>query len=378
MIKNKLKKIIANLMNPPIKLAGLDIGKSYIKIMEIEGETLATAKVTHYAIEPIPEEIIKYDNSERDINEIENIGAIIKKCWKKSGISTKNMVVSLPNISVIDRKQELEVLDEDDSIMLHIVGRQMSNHLPTDMTEEDVVLDYAIRNKEHRGVDNVNEVLMLAGKKNQIDEITSMVEAAGLTPYILDVEKYAIENLIHLMKKKDFNNKTYLLLDTSFDVMRIMIWRDGEIVANKDTEFGGRNFNESIMRHFNVDYLTAETMKKERDSAEYLNLEEEFLNDYVRQVLVNFDYISSAIPGALEVDEFIVIGGVASTPNFLTKLENAIKLDEQTSIKTAPYIARPLEKMEKSSKINQEKFHQDESKLFLVTSLALRQFLRNY
>lgn len=377
MIKNKFKKIITNLMNPPIKLAGLDIGKSYIKIMEIEGETLATAKVTHYAIEPIPEEIIKYDNSERDMVEIENIGAIIKKCWKKSGISTKNMVLALPNISVIDRRQELEV-DEDDTMMLHVVGRHMSSHLPTDMTEQDVVLDYAVRNKENRTVDGVNDVLMLAGKKNQVDEITSMVEAAGLTPYILDVEKYAIENLIHLMKKKDFNNKTYLLLDTSFDVMRMMIWRDGEIVANKDTEFGGRNLTESVMRHFSVDYITAEDMKKERDNAEYLKIEEEFVQDYVRQVLVSFDYISSAMPGYLEVDEFIVVGGVATIPNFLSKLENAIKNDEQTSIKTAPYIARPLEKMEKSSKINQEKFHQDESKLFLVTSLALRQFLRNY
>jgi Tfp pilus assembly PilM family ATPase len=119
-------------------------------------------------------------------------------------------------------------------------------------------------------------------------------------------------------------------------------------------------------------------MKKERDNAEYLKIEEEFVQDYVRQVLVSFDYISSAMPGYLEVDEFIVVGGVATIPNFLSKLEGAIKNDEQTSIKTAPYIARPLEKMEKSSKINQEKFHQDESKLFLVTSLALRQFLRNY
>lgn len=373
-----MKKILSKLIHPPIKIAGLDIGSSSIKIMEIEGETLETAKLVHYAIEPIPEHLITSMSEEKTVENIDALGQIVKKCWKKSGISTKNVALALPNIAIMDKKIPLHVFneDEEDEMLLQVEQTMVSTFLPEGMSVEDIVFDYSVREKIDYD-DAKHNVLMVTAKKTLIEERISIAEAAGLIPQILDVEKYTIQNLLKLMKGEDFYKKTYLTIDTSSNILKTTIFRKGDILYSRDSDFGGFKLTEDIMRELNVDYTTAEKMKIERTDSKVLELEENFINNYISEFFITFQYFTSVEENP-NIDEMILFGGLANTPGFAEKFKQAILDNDEKFIKTAPYVARPLQNLEKDTNINIKKFTEDEPRLFLVSALALRQFLRKY
>lgn len=374
-MKNKAKEILSKMIKPPIKLAGLDIGSSSIKIMEIEGETLETARLKSYHIEPLPAELVQF-SPERNVDYIEQVGEIVKRCWKRSGISTKNMVIALPNLAIIDKKEVLPLFDGDDEMLFQVEQSMTTNYLPSDITPDDIVLDYSVR-EQTLYEEGKNDILMVAAKKNQIDELVGIVESAGLVPYILDVEKYAMQNLVALMKGEEYKKQTYLLLDTGATTLRMLIIRNGEIIYARDTDLGGRNLTIEIMRELDVDYAEAEKIKIDRTHEKFLEIETLFIDNYIAEFFRAFQYFTSSAANA-DIDEVILLGGVATTPGFTERMKRAIKENNETAIKTEPYIAHPLRHMPKESKITMDKFLQDESRLFLVTSLALRQFLRRY
>lgn len=96
-----MKNLINNFLSKKKRFAGLDIGTSSIKFMEIEGNSIENAKLIHYAIEPIPKNLI---NKQNNMEEIKALSDVIKRCWKKSGSTNKNVVIALSANSTIYKK----------------------------------------------------------------------------------------------------------------------------------------------------------------------------------------------------------------------------------------------------------------------------------
>ena len=87
-MSKSLSKIMNQILNPVTKIAGLDIGLSSVKFMEIEGTSVESCRVVNYAIEYIPRE---YYSPEGRMLNVEGIAEIIKKCWKKSESFPKDL-----------------------------------------------------------------------------------------------------------------------------------------------------------------------------------------------------------------------------------------------------------------------------------------------
>ena len=56
-------------------------------------------------------------------------------------------------------------------------------------------------------------ITIISLTKDKIDELLAVVESAGLIPTILDVDIYAIQNLLRLLKGDDFLTHNYIFLD---------------------------------------------------------------------------------------------------------------------------------------------------------------------
>lgn len=369
-----MNKVLSKLLNPKKRIAGLDIGTSAIKFMEIEGDSLDNAKLISYVVEPIPREFLTHDGR---IENMKGVADIIRSCWKKSKSTTKNVAISLSSSGVITRKAALPKLDNQEDIQ-NQVETEISNYLPEGMKLEDVMLDYYITQDNDQNADE-NDMLLVAAKKEKIDERIALVEMAGLIPHIVEVEQYSLQNMVRLMSGDQFNEKSILLLDCSAKVMRMFIFKNGQLVYNKDIDLGGDDFTNDIMNNLGVStIIEAEKLKLENSNDETLAMiQKTFLMNYSSEFLRAFQYFTSFYSSP-EIDEVILCGGVAGIAGIEEAFHNIIVENEEPHIRTSPYVARPLEQVAKGDKISLSKFSRDEAGLFLVTSLAIRQFLRQY
>lgn len=360
-------------------IAGLDIGSSYIKWMEVSGDDISDITLTHYAIEAIPQEYVA-ENGDFKVEHLDAIAELVVKCWKKSGSSTKDVAIALPAHHVISKKVSMPHLELEKDMMLQ-VENAIAQYLPDDMSLFDISMDFTLI-KTNDQVAEEYDTLLVGAKKDKLDNRNAIVETAGLNAVIIDVETYSIQNMVRLMKGADFVNGTYVVADCSATVLRMLVFRHGELLYSRETPIGGINLTHEIANNLEISFEDAEKRKFQKNELDekaetYDMVIKSFLNNYITEFMRAFAYFASATSVG-DVDEIILTGGVAGLLGLETALAVALAEDADILIKNNPYIARPLEEMNKDSKISLSKFSQDEPSLFLVTSLALRKYLRQY
>lgn len=370
----RMKKIINNFLSKKKTFAGLDIGTSSIKFMEIEGDSIENAKLIHYAVEPIPKNLM---NRENNIEEIKALSDIIKRCWKKSGSTNKNVVIALSSNSTIYKKTMISDFDSDEAVKMQ-VDNEIVKYFPTGMALDDVAIDYYNLGQSAQSHTD-NDTLLVAGKKDKIDELLAVVESAGLIPSILDIDIYAVQNLLRLLKGEEFLENNYIFLDCGGSSLRMIVFKNAEIVYTKDIEIGGIHLTNDIMLNLSLDnYEDAERMKVHRTGDDtYDMIEKQFLLNYGHEFIRAIDYFTTST-SIKEVDEIILSGGMANIPGLDEILNNMITENSEIKVRNAPYIARPLTNINKGERISLSKFNRDEAGLFLASALALRHFLRQY
>lgn len=364
-------------------IAGLDLGSSYVKWVEIDGDNIADMRLKNYAVEPIPKELMPENGNFKD-SDFEAVADIVSKCWKKSGSSNKNVAVALPPGQVIVKKFSLQKAESENE-MLETVQQALALNLPEGISISDVSFDYSIV-KDSETNPQEYDVIVVAVKKEILDSRLAIIEMAGLNPVIMDTEQFAMQNMARFIRGVNFLSNVCILIDCSGSMLKMWAFKKGELVYSKDVEIGGVHMTHEIANNLGIKFEDAEHKKFNRNEYEdgfdtYDMVEKAFLKNYVTEMVRAFAYFASAT-SLNEVDEIILCGGVAGIQGLPELLEDALVENNDILIKTKPYVARPLsQKLKESddgSKINLTQFIQVEAGLFLATSLALRKFLRHY
>jgi type IV pilus assembly protein PilM len=113
------------------------------------------------------------------------------------------------------------------------------------------------------GADGQNEmsVILVAAKKDKINELTELVKGAGLNPMVLDVDAFAIENM-HDVNYPVSQDATTTLVNMGASVMNVNIVRGGTSLFTRDIPLGGNRYTEAIQRELGLSYEEAEEAKK--------------------------------------------------------------------------------------------------------------------
>lgn len=367
-----MNKTISKLLYPQKPMLGLDVGASYVKLMEISGDSLEDAKLERYCFEEIPQELANnYDIADK----VQKMSELIKRCWRASGTKTKNVALALSNSAAITKKVMVPIMPEED--LREKLEQEVTKYLPSGITVNEISLDYSIL-----GINEENpteyDVMLVAAKKEKIEEKIAAVEGAGLIPCILDVEQYALQNMLRLLKGEEFDQKTYLILDCSAAEMRMMVFKNGFLQTSRDVQFGGAGLTRDLATSSGISFEQAEKIKIFQnfdDTGDVLT--KGFVQSMASEFLGAFQYFVSSASNPI-VDEMLLIGGCAGLPGVEAAFRKALLESGETNVLTEPYIPRPLRDAEKDSKINLFRLGQDEPGMFLVTALALRKFLRQY
>ena len=165
---------------------GLDIGSSSIKLVELV-ESKNTYKLQNLGIAPLPPEAI-VDGALMDSVTI--IGAI-RELIANTKAKTKDVITSVSGHSVIVKKITLPLMS--DSELEESIQWEAERYIPFDINE--VNIDFQIFGSSSENPE-VMDVVLVAAKKDIINDYVSVIIESGLNPVIIDVDAFAIENML--------------------------------------------------------------------------------------------------------------------------------------------------------------------------------------
>jgi type IV pilus assembly protein PilM len=305
------------------QLIGLDIGSHSIKLVEIEDSKKGKV-LKSFGIIGLPQDAIV----EGSIKEMEIVSSAIKTLYKHLKVKNKNVVTSISGYSVIVKK--ISVQKRGEAELEATIQDEAEQYIPFDIN--DVNLDYEILSpmeereeekgaKEDRGF---MDVMLVAAKKDIVEDYVSLLHLTGLAPAILDVDAFAVQNAFEL-NSQDISG-CYAIVNVGAEELGINAIKNGVSIFTRDSSYGGYQINEAIMSKFGVSYDDAEKIKlggAKLEGKERHTLEEIFtsmVSGWVNEVKRALDFLTTTYPDET-IEKIFVSGGSCRIPGFQKYLE---------------------------------------------------------
>jgi type IV pilus assembly protein PilM len=341
-------------------LVGVDISSTAVKLLQLS-RVGNRYRVEHYAVEPLPPNAVV----EKNIVEVEAVGEAIKRAVARSGTRVKHAAAAVAGSSVITRVIGMPSdLDEDE--LESQIELEAANYVPYPIDE--VNHDFEILGPMPGSPDMV-QVLLAASRSENVEVRASALELGGLTPKVMDVEAFAIENAFALLADTLSSPRDGLvaLVDSGATMTTLNVLRNGRSLYHREQVFGGKQLTDEVMRRYGLSYEEAGLAKRQGGLPESYQAEvlEPFKEAMVQQVsrLLQFFYAGSEFN---RVDQIVLAGGGASIPRIAEMVE------EQLGVPTT--VANPLAHMTLGPRVQAHALAQDAPALMIACGLALRSF----
>ncbi|MGA2957793.1 MAG: type IV pilus assembly protein PilM [Thermodesulfobacteriota bacterium] len=237
------------------ELLGLDIGSNSIKAVELDWRK-KTPKLKLFGMIQLPPEAIvdgAFMDSASIVDSIRSLVEGLKVKTKSVAVSISGHSVYIKTINVPNMSKEQ--LEES-------IKWEAEQQIPFDI--DDVNIDFQILDVQ--ASPDQMPVLLVAAKKDMINDYTAVIEEAGLAPTIVDVDSFAIENAFNLNYDSAVE-EVVALVNIGASVMNINILQGGTSAFTRDISIGGRQITEEIQKRLKMTYEEAEALKvKERDA----------------------------------------------------------------------------------------------------------------
>ncbi len=311
-----------NLLGRNKQLLGLDIGSSAIKLVQMK-EQKGKYVLQKFGMKPLEPEVI-VDGTVMDAG---RVVTAIKELVSELNTKVKNVAISVSGHSVIVKKITLPVMsDEELETEIKVAAEQ---YIPFDLNE--VNLDYHVLNATEQADDGQAQmsVLLVAAKKDKINELTELVRGAGLTPSVLDVDAFAVENMYGLNYDTGPDD-IIALVNVGASVMNINILKGGSSLFTRDIAVGGSGYSEAIQRELGVSFDEAEGIKKKHDplsaDAETVTTVLDGVNaEIASEIAKSIDYFKTTV-AAGEISKIVLSGGCAKVAGLANQLSDRMNI----------------------------------------------------
>lgn len=298
---------------------GLSIGSSSIKIIELK-KSGNHWKLLHFGIVQLPEEVIVNREIVNQIAVIESI----KTLTHQIRLQSKSVCTAISGSSVIVKKMSLEV--ENLREIQEQVFWEAEQYIPFDISE--VVMDYQLLS---RSKDKLAEVILIAVKKDVLENYMSVIEQSGLTPKIVDVDFFALQNLYEANYPVN-PSEAAALVDIGANATKLVIVQGDVPVFTKDTGLGGSNLTAEIQRNLNLSYTDAEVLKTGAQGIampqEVSDLIQVMAENLAMEIKKTIDLYHASSSGA-PVTSVLLTGGGAKIPQLSRIVEEALRVPTQ-------------------------------------------------
>ncbi|GAB1391385.1 MAG: hypothetical protein AMXMBFR78_25760 [Rubrivivax sp.] len=345
-------------------MIGLDISSSSAKLVELGQSSPGEYVLERFATEPFEKGWI----TDGQIEKFDEVADAVRKVVSKSGTRTKQVVLAMPQSSVITKKIILPAGLREEEMELQVES-EANQYIPFSIDE--VSLDFCVIGPSPTSLGDV-EVLIAASRKDRVQDRQGLAEAAGLTPIILDIESHAsrlaMGRVISALPNEG-RDALVALFEIGADTTSLKVLRDDEQLYDFDQAFGGAQLTQLISRQYGFSFEEAEQKKLAGDLPE----------DYETVILAPFvDTLSQEIGRALQyfftstphhkVHYVMLAGGTATLPGLKDRVT------ELTGF--ASMVVNPFDNMRLGSAVRESRVRREAASYLTACGLAMRRFVQ--
>ncbi len=240
---------MVSFLSRPKSTVGLDIGSSYVKVLEL-GQGKKGWSLTNFGMKKLPPEAIVDGALMNSSVIVESI----RELMQTHRIRTREVVTSVSGHSVIIKKINMPVISREE--LEESIQWEAEQYIPFDIN--DVNIDVQILSNV--GDSDQMEVLLVAAKKDMFNDYVAIIQEAGLVPVVVDVDSFAVENMFEV--NYDLRpDQTVVLINIGASIININVLKGGVTAFTRDITLGGNQFTEEIQKQLNVSYDEAEKLK---------------------------------------------------------------------------------------------------------------------
>ncbi len=215
---------------------GLDIGSGFVKIVEID-HSGDQPEVVRIAVRPLlPDAIV-----EGEVMDPGLVADTIRGLFEELGVTGGRVVTAVGGHDVIIKKIEMDRMKESDA--REVIRWEAEQHVPFDI--KSVELDFQILDPEGEGLQM--QVLLVAAKRELVDNKVSLLGDAGVSPTIIDVDAFALHNAFSHNYPEGMQG-IVALVNIGHEVTNVNILEDGIPILTRDIPFGSRRVREDLQR----------------------------------------------------------------------------------------------------------------------------------
>ena len=254
------------------------------------------------------------------------------------------------------------------------IKMEAEQYIPFDI--KDVNIDFTILGSIEKDMDAESEdsgeqmeVLLVAAKRDIIEQRESILLNAGLKPVVFDLDVFAVKNNFSLNYDENMD-EVISIINIGATVTNIGIIEGGSTGFTRDILLGGSKYTETIQKQLKVDYEDAEKMKLG------LNVTEDIKDKIVSIVVGETDILASEIQKSIDfystaanrnVKKIFLSGGGSKISGINQLLSNKLGINVET--------LDPLKKVSVNKKIFDPEYIQYINPLIATaTGLAIRRF----
>jgi type IV pilus assembly protein PilM len=228
---------------------GLDIGSSSIKLVQVKASRKSYS-LQNFGIEPLPPGAIVG-------GAIANAGAVseaIRNLAKRIHLRGKDVALAVSSNSVIIRRLQIPAMEGA------ALGEQMEWEVKQNIpfARDEVIVDWEVL--VPRTPDGQMEVVLVAAKREIVEQYVEAVRAAGLNPAIVDTEAFAMQNAVEASSGLA-GNEIAAVINVGAHFSTIVLVQAGQPVFHRNLATGGDTFTEAIRHRLAVGIDGAEAYK---------------------------------------------------------------------------------------------------------------------
>lgn len=287
-------------------VAGLDIGSSSVKMVELEGKA-NNLSLVGLGFENLAEGTI----IDGQIMELNAVSDVIRNVCINNNVKADRVVTGVSGHSVIIKNIVLPPMSREE--LEESIDWHAEEHIPFDLS--DVSLDYQVTDTTQ----DSTMVLIAACKRERIDNIRQAIQLAGKEPAVIDVDTFALQNCYEHNYQPD-DSQVVTLLNIGASTMNVNIVKGTRSLFTRDITVGGSQFTDVLQRGLGLSYQQAEAIKRGVVNQSGEELEEkgiEPLLDNVTEIVAmeiqkTFDFYRATTEDNATVIQKILISGGGS------------------------------------------------------------------
>ncbi|MFB6240657.1 MAG: type IV pilus assembly protein PilM, partial [Gemmatimonadota bacterium] len=233
------------------RTVGLDVGSGLLKVAVVDHSS-DYPQLEKVGLRPLVADAIV----EGEVRDRALVADTIDALFEEEEISQRRVVSSVGGRDVIVKLIQMDRMSEEDA--REVIQWEAGQHVPFDIDE--VELDFQIVDPEGEGLQMT--VLLVAAKRELVEDRIALLETAGLEAGLVDAEPFALHNALEFNHPEAMDGLVGLAC-VGHDRTALNVMDDGTPVLIRDLAFGTAGLRETLTTEHGLSGDEAESVLRD-------------------------------------------------------------------------------------------------------------------